>query len=72
MRSLFDCYKKPSARKQAIYASCVQEAIEHNAMEYGIRSYNVNVFTFYYIYTNENGEKIKHIIYPTRTEDILI
>ena len=56
MKDLFECYKKPSTAKQAIYNDCVQQAINDNAYDYGIRSYNVFMFTFGYKYINSAGQ----------------
>lgn len=48
MKSLYNCYKKPSSRKETIYAICVRKALKDNAIEYGIIAYNNNFFTFAY------------------------
>lgn len=48
LKSLYDCYQKPSPAKQQIYSTCVRKALKDGAIEFGIISYNIYLFTFAY------------------------
>ena len=61
MKTLYECYAKPSEKKQRIYRACVNKAYADNAIRYGIKSYNTCIFTFQY--TKPDGEIV--IIKPS-------
>lgn len=71
-KTLFQCYGKPSKIKQDIYRDCIKivNAIEdyfgtNSVEDYGVISYNVNVFTFGANIV-KNGELIA-VYYETKT-----
>lgn len=62
---LFEVYKRPSKEKQKAYEKCRLEAIEHDAIIYGIISHNSFAFTFAYMWRSEYGMEIT-LILPTK------
>lgn len=70
-RNLFDCYKKPSTAKMAIWAGIVQWANELGGHAF-IISYNGFVFTAGIQYVDPVDGCIAYkYITPTRTETVL-
>ena len=67
-RTLQDCYKKPSVKKQKIYNDWKKWAEENDVMSFGVSGYNSYVFSL-------NGiivyEMIKYYIYITPTRNTL-
>lgn len=61
LKTLYQCYKKPSTKKEIIYDVCVRKAYTDGAKDWGILAYNDCFFTFAYV--KPNGEIV--IIRPS-------
>ena len=59
LKKLSECYKNPSQAKREIYNACVAKAISDNAVVYGIKTYNTQMFTFEYTRTDGKTIRIK-------------
>lgn len=67
-RDLSDCYARPSVVKQAIYDNWSRWFVYCNSTQFGVRSYNTNMFTIegivehegttYYVYISKTREEI--------------
>lgn len=54
-KSLNDCYKKPSARKCRAYEYLLEQVQKRKGFGATIISSNTQMFTFGYLYIDENG-----------------
>ena len=44
-RTIYDCYSRPSSTKLSIYKEWKEWAYLNDIMYFGVRSYNINMFT---------------------------
>lgn len=55
-RTLNECYKKCSPRKQAAYDYCLSLCKDVNGENCGIHSYNIYMFTYHFTFTFDNKQ----------------
>ena len=65
--TLYDIYRTHSHEKAKAFAYCVALCKQYNGECLKIVSYNQNMFTMGFTYTNDNGEKM--FVYITKAND---
>lgn len=65
--SLYDCYERPSVRKQEIYKYWEEFASSVDAEYFSISTYNANIFTLDMIFTYDGVRYYAHIT-PTHND----
>lgn len=76
-KGLYDCYKNPSEIKKEIYKNCIGIMLEDDGYNDTILTYNVQFFTFGYLYDRidyNTKTKIIHfkVITKNHIGDIII
>lgn len=61
LKTLYECYERPSTSKLLIYNEWCDFAKKVDATEYGIASYNANIFTFDFCFKYEDKKYYAHI-----------
>lgn len=60
-RTLWDCYKRPSATKESIFRKWQKWAVDNNICLFGVRGYNSNTFTLEGTYITANDGNLYYI-----------
>ena len=61
LKTLYQCYDRPSQAKVGIYNEWVEYARKVDASKWGIATYNANVFTFDFCFKYEDKKYYAHI-----------
>lgn len=61
LKDIYQCYDRPSQAKVNIFKEWCDFAKKVDASNYGIASYNANIFTFDFMFSYENAIYYAHI-----------
>lgn len=67
LRSIWDCYKRPSVQKEKVFYDLIAEVKRYsNFLIYGIYSYNCQTFTFVRIFNIKDNPQVFYFQYITK------
>ena len=69
---IFDAYERPSYRKQCIFREWKKWAYDSEVYNFGINSYNTNIFTLTGQWDSDDGTEYYLYITPTKQEAYII
>ena len=71
-KTLYDCYKKPSARKVAVYEALVRRCALSGGYGFRVLSHTVSYFTAAWLNKCANGREVLTVVFPTKTIEIYV